>query len=136
MQLIVVELGGVWPAWLGQPGSNARRVVSEMEGETPAAFATRVAAELPQQPELGSAVLLCNERADAAQLEARRALSKALLGALPALKPATLTLSALASASDRSKRALTGLTSELGRRVTLRLESEANADAISRVAVA
>jgi hypothetical protein len=136
MQLIVVELGGAWPSWLGQPGTNVRRVVSEMEGETPAAFAMRVAAELPQQPELGSAVLVCNERADSAQLEARRALSNALLGALPALKPATLTLSVLASASDRVKRALTGLTSELGRRVTLRLESEAHPNAVSRVAVA
>ena len=43
--LVVVELGGEWPG-LMQADASARRVVTQHEGETPSAFADRVAASL------------------------------------------------------------------------------------------
>ena len=77
--------------------------------------------------------MLCNERADAAQIEARRSLARDLLGRSG---KSTLTLLAPTHASDRLHFTLDALATELGRRVVVRygdatLEAEI---AIPRVA--
>jgi hypothetical protein len=134
LQLIAVELDAPWPAWLEQPASGARRVISELDGETPTVFAARVGEEVARERLApASAVLLCNGRSDAAQTEARRALGQSLLGDKKAVP---LTIAAPAAASERLQRALSTLANELGRRAIVRNETAADTHAktVSRVA--
>lgn len=79
--LIVVELGAGWPSWLDKEiGASPRRVACQREGETPSAFAARLVEELGDgAPGVRSAVLLCNERVDAEQTEARRRIASRLV---------------------------------------------------------
>ena len=77
--LVAVESGAAWPvpALTERPGV-VRRVVSQNDGETPEAFASRfgglVDRLFPADVEFRNAVVTCNERTDAVALVARRAM--------------------------------------------------------------
>lgn len=78
--LILVELGSEWPEWLHEKvKTSTRRVLCQMEGESPGKFAERALATLESEklPAL-SAILLCNERQDPEQSAARARLARAL----------------------------------------------------------
>ena len=83
--LIVVELGGDWPSW-ALTGTGTRRVLTQIDGETPAAFADRVASSLDglfgKGVVLTTVALACNERVDEAADAARRKLAGLSLGAM------------------------------------------------------
>jgi hypothetical protein len=115
--LVVVELGASWPGWLVEGSAHTtRRVVVELEGEGPLAFATRaiaVAATLmPKGVPLDLAVLACNERADDVQRRARRQLGRALLHTR-GRKRTELVLTATPAPSDRLRDAMSSLEEEL-----------------------
>jgi len=99
--LVIVELGAEWPAWTGTgvelAARGGRRVLSQEEGESPEAFADRVAEHLgslfarqswgrsagrPRDVLLERAVLACNERTDDRAMQARSKLGQTLLRAL------------------------------------------------------
>ena len=116
--LVVVELGAAWPAAL--VGSDARaacRVLAEIEGEGPLAFAARledfVVRAFARGTELELAVVACNQRADETAGVARRAMSECLLARLS--KSGTLHFSAADAASERFRRRLQDLVAELAR---------------------
>jgi hypothetical protein len=82
--LIAVELGAEWPRWMSElVRKSPRRVVTQDEGEAAASFSLRVAevahALAGSGARLGSAVVLCNERADPSQDAARRELARQVL---------------------------------------------------------
>jgi hypothetical protein len=116
--LVIVELGADWPAQLVRDAAcTSRRVVVELEGEGPAAFAARVvsvaASLMPHAVPLDLAVLAVNERADDAQRRARRAIGRALL--FPrSRRGARLLVSATPEPTDRLRAALLALAGELG----------------------
>jgi hypothetical protein len=94
--LVAVELGGEWPnvAFDGQQ----RRVLVQLEGEAPLAFAERVtsglAALFERGVELHTLALACNERLDAAADEARRNLLGMSLGSMAHRRRGEVVLSA------------------------------------------
>lgn len=115
--LVVVELGAAWPGWLVEGSAHTtRRVVVELEGEGPLAFAARViavaASLMPKGVPLDLAVLACNERADDVQRRARRQLGRALLYAR-GRKKTRLVLSATREPNERLRDALLALDGEL-----------------------
>jgi hypothetical protein len=115
--LVVVELGASWPGWLVEGSAHTtRRVVVELEGEGPLAFATRaiaVAATLmPKGVPLDLAVLACNERADEVQRRARRQLGRALLYTR-GRKKTELVLTATREPGERLREAMSSLEEEL-----------------------
>jgi hypothetical protein len=115
--LIVVELGASWPGWLFEGSAHTtRRVVVELEGEGPLAFAARVVAVaaslMPKGVPLDLAVLACNERADDVQRRARRQLGRALLYAR-GRKKTELVVTATREPSERLREALLSLEGEL-----------------------
>jgi hypothetical protein len=70
---IAVELGAEWPAWMTElVGASARRVVAQFDSESPERFAERALGVAATTQDVRGVLLLCNERADTAQLEARR----------------------------------------------------------------
>ncbi len=82
--LVLVELGAEWPFWVGNTSGKAgRRVLAQEEGETPEAFASRVAEHLgtmfTRRLPLELSVLACNERCDERAMSARNRLCQALL---------------------------------------------------------
>jgi len=115
--LVIVELGAAWPGWLVEGSAHtARRVLSELEGEGPSAFAARVVAAaaglMPRGVRLDLAVLAVNERADETQMRARRELVRALLYSKNR-RGARLSVTATATPGERLHLALFGLENEL-----------------------
>ena len=116
--LVIVELGAAWPAAL--VGADARtgcRVLAEVEGEGPLAFAARVEdftlQAFPRGTELELAVVACNQRADETAEVARRAMAGCLLPQIA--RAGSLFFSAADSASDRFRRRLTDLVADFER---------------------
>jgi hypothetical protein len=127
--LIVVELGGHWPDLsslsLGHAQAHAsgatdtaaglgqRRVVAQIEGETPAAFAERVTNGFDglfgKGVALGALVLACNERIDSAADSARRQLAGLALGTMAKHRAGKVYLAASPLSSGRLRHALAGL---------------------------
>lgn len=69
--MIVVELGADWPSWVSETvGNSPRRVLAQVDGEDCRAFGERVARSGKVTGEV--VALLCNQRADGAQMQARR----------------------------------------------------------------
>lgn len=135
--LVMLELGAVWPAWLVDNYPTAlRRVLVQLEGEAPAHFAARAGAMagslFPRSAPLGLALLSCNLRSDEVASNARRELGRVLL-ARAARPGARLMLCTAEHASERSKRALVQVATELDRgrgleaRVSVRFRSELRA---------
>jgi hypothetical protein len=112
--LIVVELGAEWPATLASQATQ-RRVLSQLDGETPAAFAERLANGLDalfgrgRGAALETVALACNERIDAAADSARRKALGIALGAMAANKAGKAYLTAPPRSSGRLRHALAGL---------------------------
>jgi hypothetical protein len=115
-ELVVVELGAAWPTAMVASRGGCR-VVAEIEGEGPLAFAARVddfvAAAFPRSAFVVRAVLACNLRADQTAEAARRAVAESLLSRLGA--SGVLTFCASNRAGDRFRRRLGDLVLELGR---------------------
>jgi hypothetical protein len=96
---------------------SAYRVLSELEGEGPLAFAARVedfiGRAFPRSAELELAVVACNQRADETAEVARRALAESVLGRVA--KSGAFHFSASDAVSDRFRRRLLDLTAEFAR---------------------
>lgn len=114
--LVLVELGAEWPGLVGAEG-GPRRVVTQLDGETPADFATRAASLLDglfgRGIALGSAVISCNERLDAPAEGARRKLAGLVLGCMAKHKAGKVYLAASDRSSARLRQALTTLSQGL-----------------------
>jgi hypothetical protein len=129
--LVIVELGAVWPAWLVESTPQGScRVLAELEGEGPAAFADRVksvsASLFPRGSELALIAVACNERTDEAAVAARRevALSLTARGS----RTTRVAFAATEDAGVRLRNSLATLTASLDtgrlqRRVGVRLRS-------------
>lgn len=113
--LVLMELGAEWPGITLSDG--ARRVLSQLDGETPAQFAARAAGQLDslfgRGIPLGKLVLACNERIDAQAETARRKLSGLALGAMAKQKTGKVCLTASERSSARLRQALTSLSQGL-----------------------
>ena len=110
--LVVVELGAEWPA-LREDGA-IRRVLAQTEGETPAAFADRVASDLDslfgrRSIQLSTVAVACNERVDEAADGARRKLAGLSLGAMAKNKAGKVYLAASARSGGRLRHSLAAL---------------------------
>lgn len=114
--LIAVELGADWPFWISQQvAAVPRRVLTQGEGEPNDSFAVRVltaARQCHKKGGLASAVVICNERTDAAQQSSRRRMLVTLPRSLRG-KNKKLSLVASAAGSDRLNSALKALVSEI-----------------------
>jgi hypothetical protein len=115
--LVLVELGAAWPRSVVDGSVHeSKRVLVELEGEGPLAFAERVRAVagalFPRGVSLELAVVSCNQRADPAAMTARRAIAGTFFGkrATPRVVFATP-----ADPRETLKHALGELVSELGR---------------------
>jgi len=110
--LIALELGGEFPSLAESEGAT-RRVLTQHEGETPAAFADRVASGLEtifgRGVELRTVALACNERLDAAADAARRNLVGLALGAMAKHRTGKVYLTASRRSSERTRHYLTAL---------------------------
>jgi hypothetical protein len=110
--LVVVELGGEWPG-LMQADASARRVVTQHEGETPSAFADRVAASLDslfgRGIKLTTVALACNERIDPVADAARRKFGSLVLGTMAKHKEGRFYFTASPLSSGRLHHALSAL---------------------------
>jgi hypothetical protein len=117
--LVVVELGGAWPgeATLARAAAGMRRVLSQTEGETPAAFAERVAGAqeglFGRGVRLETIVLACNERIDDAAEAARRKTLSVALGNMAKHKSGRAYLAASGRSSGRLRHALSSLSQGL-----------------------
>lgn len=114
--LILVELGAEWPEIaIDQPAP--RRVLSQLDGETPAQFATRIGGLLEglfgRGVALGTVALACNERLDAAAETARRKICGLALGAMAKQKNGKVCLTASERSSARLRQGLTTLSQGL-----------------------
>lgn len=112
--LVAVELGADWPEKLPAPSGAVRRVVAQNEGETPEAFAVRLAGlagRLFHGVELTGAVIACNERTDPSASVARRSMGAMLLERMG--PSATLMLAAGSRAGGRLRHALSALAIDL-----------------------
>lgn len=129
--LVIVELGATWPSWLveGIPHGSCR-VIAELEGEGPKAFAERakgVAASLfPRGLELALIAVACNERADEAAVAARRDFAQLLTAR--GSRSTRVAFAATEDAGERLRNSLASLTASLDngrlqRRVSVRLRS-------------
>ncbi len=112
--LVVVELGAEWPSLVGAGGEGtARRVVVQLEGETPAGFAERLANSLDglfgRGVKLQSVALACNERLDPAAEAARRKLLGLALGSMAKHKSGCAFLAASPRSGGRLRHALSAL---------------------------
>jgi hypothetical protein len=116
--LVIVELGGEWPQLaLVQPAAAAssRRVVAQVDGETPAAFAERVANSLDSLFDRGikldTVLLASNERLDEAAATARRRIASLALGRMAIAKHMSgrVYLTAAPRSSGRLRHALSSL---------------------------
>jgi hypothetical protein len=106
-----MELGAAWPSLSLE--SDARRVLAQLDGETPRAFAERVASELDglfgKGVALGQAILACNERCDEAADGARRKLGGLCLGSMAKHPRGKVVLSASPRCSGRLRQSLASL---------------------------
>jgi len=112
--LVVVELGAEWPSLMGAGGAGAaRRVVVQLEGETPAGFAERLANSLDglfgRGVKLQTVALACNERLDPAAEAARRKLLGLALGSMAKHKSGCAFLAASPRSGGRLRHALSAL---------------------------
>jgi hypothetical protein len=91
---------------------GGRRVLSQEEGETPDAFADRIAQHMgslfAKRIELQRAVVACNERSDDRAMKARSKLSQALVGALSS-RPSWQLLFTASGRTGRVRQALSDL---------------------------
>jgi hypothetical protein len=114
--LILVELGAEWPE-MSELRASGRRVLSQGEGESPAAFAARVSAQLEslfgRGITLNTTVLACNERLDEAAQRARRELVRGVLGSMAVRRGSHLYLSASERSSGRLRAGLSSLATDL-----------------------
>lgn len=114
--LVLVELGAEWPGLVGAD-AGSRRVVTQLDGETPAAFALRAAGLLDslfgRGIALGTAVIACNERLDAPAEAARRKLAGLALGAMAKQQAGKVYLAVSERSSARVRQALTSLSQGL-----------------------
>jgi hypothetical protein len=110
--LVLVELGGEWPSPVSTDGL-LRRVLAQNEGETPAAFADRVANSLDglfgKGVRLEAATLACNERLDPAAETARRKILGLALGSMAKHKAGRVYLAASARSGGRLRHGLSAL---------------------------
>jgi hypothetical protein len=110
--LVVVELAGEWPTLAGVDGS-LRRVIAQLEGETPATFAERVANSLDglfgRGIKLSTVAISCNERLDEAADTARRKLAGLSLGAMAKNKTGKVYLTASPRSGGRLRHSLSAL---------------------------
>ncbi len=110
--VIVVELGAAWPGLVTHE-AGPRRVVAQLEGESPAQFAARAVSLVDglfgRGVSLGTAILSCNERLDGAAEEARRKLAGLLLGCMAKQKTGKLHLCAAERSGARLRHELTCL---------------------------
>ena len=110
--LVVVELGSEWPS-LAAAEASARRVVAQQDGETPAAFAERLANGLDglfgRGVTLQTVVLACNERVDEAAEAARRKVSSLALGSMAKHQSGGVYLTASSRSGGRLRHALSAL---------------------------
>jgi hypothetical protein len=115
--LVVVELGGAWPAHLEQLEQSGRRVLTQQEGEAPAEFVERVLQGLDglfgRGIRLTSVVVACNERIDDAADSARRKLAGLTLGAMARHKAGRVCLATSARSSGRLRHSLAALARDL-----------------------
>lgn len=114
--LVLVELGAAWPAsLLAREGDPRCRVLAEVEGEGPLAFAARaeafVATAFPPGTAPAVGVVACNQRADVVAEAARRALAELLLSRLDAA--GRLWFAAAEDASERFRQRIFELAAEL-----------------------
>jgi hypothetical protein len=112
--LIVVELGAEWPDSM-KADAAIRRVIAQLEGETPALFAERAASTVDQGftgrtgIQLATMALSCNERIDEAADAARRKLAGLALGAMAKHKTGKVYLTASPRSSGRLRHSLSAL---------------------------
>lgn len=110
--LVAVELGAEFPA-SPLPSGAPRRVLCQLEGEAPAAFAERVASALDSTFGRGVAIaqlsMACNERLDEAAQQARRQLAGAALGAMAKQHAGKVLFSAPPRSSGRLRHGLSTL---------------------------
>ena len=110
--LVVVELGSEWPS-LATAEASARRVVAQLEGETPGALAERLANGLEglfgRGVRLQTVVFACNERVDAAAEAARRKVSSLALGNMAKQQSGRVYLAASSRSGGRLRHALSAL---------------------------
>jgi hypothetical protein len=115
--LVIMELGAEWPDWALDADLSGRRVLTQLEGETPLAFAERVGRELAHLFQRGMALSLvafaCNERSDELALEARRQVAGLTLGAMVERKSGKLCFSASERSSGKLRHALSALAQDL-----------------------
>ena len=118
-QLFVVELGAEWPSALLGSSSGARRVLTQEESESPAAFAVRVGEQvtglLARGIAFGSALLCCSERLDPHAQGARVELARAAASALARGHGGDLLLFAADRNEGRSRPVLSALVGELAK---------------------
>lgn len=110
--LIAVELGGEFPS-LALAESTTRKVMVQHEGETPAAFAERLANNLDgllgRGIRLGHVALACNERLDDAAQNARRTVLGLCLGSMAKHRTGHAKLTAPSRSSGRLRQGLSTL---------------------------
>jgi hypothetical protein len=114
--LVVVELGGEWPS-VATSEASARRVLTQLEGETPGALAERVANSLDglfgRGVKLETVVLACNERLDESAEAARRKVLGIALGSMAKHKSGRAYLAASARSGGRLRHGLSALAQAL-----------------------
>jgi len=119
--LIVVELGAEWPASEIEATRNAkaRRVLSQDETETPAAFAARVTEQVtssfPSGVGLGSVLVACSERIDSHAQTARAEIARAAGNALSRSGGGSLSFVACDRNGARSKPVFSALLADATR---------------------
>jgi hypothetical protein len=115
--LVVVELGASWPAAMMSAEAGVCRVLAEVEGEGPLAFAARVedfsATAFPRGTQVNVALVACNQRADETAEAARRAMAECLVACLA--PTGSLSFTACDDATDRFRRRLFDLVADLGK---------------------
>jgi hypothetical protein len=115
--LVVVELGASWPAAVTTAEIGVCRVLAEVEGEGPLAFAARVedfaGSAFPRGTQVTLALVACNQRADETAEAARRAMAECLL--LRLAPAGVLSFAASDDATDRFRRRLFDLVADLGK---------------------
>jgi hypothetical protein len=114
--LVIVELGGEWPG-LMRSDASSRKVVTQLDGESPSAFAERVAASLDnlfgKGIALATVALACNERTDESADAARRKLGGLALGTMAKHKAGRFSFTAPPRSSGRLRHSLSALSRAL-----------------------
>lgn len=115
--LVVIEFGGSWPRWLepSRPGEMAV-VAQHYEGE-PGSLVTQVASRITKLEatgwQLGSTILVANQRTDSEAFAARAVLARGLLARLVRAGGGELVLTVDERSGGRARQELTGLAAAL-----------------------